>query len=64
MINADQIGGILRALIPGGVALLAHYGIGTDEQNTIILTALATAATTVWSAWTNKPGTVIPTKTS
>jgi len=62
--NADQIGGVLRALIPGGVALASHYGIGTDEQNTIILTALATAVVTVWSAWTNKPGTVIPTKTS
>ncbi len=60
--NSDQIGGIIRALIPGVVALATHYGLGTADQDTIIATAVATAAVVIWSAVTNKPGTVIPTK--
>lgn len=59
--NTDQIGGIIRALIPGVVAMATHYGLGTADQDTIIATAVATAAVAVWSALTNKPGTVIPT---
>jgi len=58
--NSDQIMGILRAMIPGIVAALSHWGIGTDAQNTVILTALATGIVAAWSAYTNKPGTVIP----
>ena len=61
MLNADQIGGILRALIPGAVALATHYGIGTDAQDTAIATAVATGVVAVWSAYTNKSGTTIPT---
>ena len=58
--NADQIGGIIRALIPGAVALATHYGLGSETQDTINATAIATAVVAVWSAITNKPGTVIP----
>ena len=61
--NADQVGGIIRALIPGVVALLSHYGIGTDAQITSVMTAIATGVVMAWSTWTNKPGTVIPSKT-
>ena len=60
--NTDQIGGIARALIPGVVALATHYGFGTTDQDTIIATAIATCAVAVWSAVTNKPGTVIHSK--
>ena len=60
--NANQLGGIIRALIPGVVAIATHYGIGTNDQDTIIATAVATAAVAFWSAVTNKPGTVIPSK--
>ncbi len=60
--NNDQVGGIIRALIPGVVAIATHYGIGTNDQDTIIATAVATAAVAIWSAVTNKPGTVIPSK--
>ena len=60
--NSDQLGGIIRALIPGVVALAAHYGVGTADTDTIIATAVATAAVAIWSAVTNKPGTVIPSK--
>ena len=61
--NSDQVGGITRALIPGLVALATHYGLGTADQDTIILTAIATALVAVWSAITNKPGTYIPPDT-
>ena len=60
--NADQIGGLLRAAIPGIVALGTHYGIGSAEQITVTATAVATFVVAMWSVWTNKPGTVIPTK--
>jgi hypothetical protein len=60
--NSDQLGGIIRALIPGVVALATHYGVGTTDTDTIIATAVATAAVAIWSAVTNKPGTVIPSK--
>ena len=60
--NANQLGGIIRALIPGVVAFATHYGIGTTDTDTIIATAVATAAVAIWSAVTNKPGTVIPSK--
>ena len=60
--NANQLGGIIRALIPGVVAFATHYGIGTNDQDTIIATAVATAVVAIWSAVTNKPGTVIPSK--
>ena len=59
--NSDQVGGIVRALIPGHVAMATHYGLGTADQDTIILTAIATAIVAVWSAITNKPGTYIAT---
>ena len=58
--NADQMGGIIRAMIPGLVALATHYGLGTTAEDTMIATAVATCAVAVWSAITNKPGTVIP----
>lgn len=60
--NGDQLMGIFRALIPGAVAGMAHWGIGTDAQNTAALTALATMIVALWSTYTNKPGTVIPPK--
>ena len=53
--TADQIGGILRAVIPGIVALASHYGFGSAAQDTLILTAIATAIVAGWSAWTNSP---------
>ncbi len=62
MLNSDQVGGIIRALIPGFVAFATHFGLGTADQDTIIATAIATAIVSVWSAITNKPGTVIPPK--
>jgi len=62
MLNADQVGGIIRALIPGSVVILTHYGFGTADRDTIILTALATFVVSAWSAFTNQSGTVIPPK--
>ena len=59
--NADQVGGLIRAFTPFAVMLASHFGIG-EPVVTITAGALATFVTAVWSVWTNKPGTVIPTK--
>ena len=58
--NADQFGGIIRAFTPPLVAALSHWGIGTDASNTAIVTAVTAGVVAAWSAWTNRPGTVIP----
>lgn len=57
--NNDQVGGVIRAIVPGIAAALSHYALN-DATWTIVLTSLATAAVAVWSYRTNKPGTVIP----
>lgn len=60
MPTADQLGGILRAFIPGATALATHFGLGTDAQDTVIATAAVTLVVSVWSAYTNRPSKVIP----
>lgn len=55
----DQLMGIFRALIPGLVAALTHYGIGTDAQDTVAATAIATGIVAAWSAWTNSKTAMI-----
>ena len=51
--NPDVLLGILRALIPGAVAAATHFGLGTDAQDTVIATAVATAIVAGWSSYTN-----------
>ena len=58
-ITSDQLMGIFRAVIPGIVAALAHFGIGTDAQNTVIVTAVATGIVAAWSAYTNSQAAMI-----
>ena len=60
--NTDQITGILRAVLAaiGGWAIGKGY---IDNGTATMLSGVAvTIGTALWSAWTNKPGTVIPTK--
>ena len=51
--NPDILMGVLRAVIPGAVAAATHFGLGTDAQDTIIATAIATAIVAGWSSYTN-----------
>ena len=51
--SPDILMGILRALIPGVVAAATHFGLGTDAQDTVIATAIATALVAGWSSYTN-----------
>ena len=51
--NSEQLMGVFRAIIPGIVAALAHWGIGTDAMDTAIATAVATAIVAGWSSWSN-----------
>ena len=49
--NANQLAGILRAVIPALVAYLAGKGIFFDADTwNVILTSLATAGIAAWSA--------------
>lgn len=58
--TADQLGGILRAFIPGATALATYYGLGTGAQDTVIATGAVTLIVSIWSAYTNRPSKVIP----
>ena len=57
--NSDMLMGIFRAVIPGMVAALTHYGIGTDAQDTLLATAAATGLVAAWSAYSNTPKAMI-----
>lgn len=60
--NADQLGGIIRAV----AAAIGGYFVGKGLIDASTVTSLAGAAATIgvaiWSAFTNKPGTVIESK--
>ena len=57
--NADQMMGICRAFIPGLAAAIAHWGLGTDAQNTVLLTAAATGLVASWSTYSNSQSSMI-----
>ena len=58
--NADQIGGVVRAVVGIGTAWLLGRGYITSGTAADISTAVLAVVVAGWSAWTNKPGTVIP----
>lgn len=60
--NTDQMGGILRAVLPPLVAFATAKGWVSAGNADWLITGLATFAAAGWSWWTNKPGTVIPSK--
>ena len=57
--NSDMLMGLFRAVIPGLVAALTHFGIGTDAQDTVVATAAATGLVAAWSAYSNTPKAMI-----
>ena len=60
--NADQLAGILRAILPAAVAFAVAKGwVGIGNADWIVASVVSIAVAG-WSAWTNKPGTVIPPK--
>jgi hypothetical protein len=60
--NADQVGGIVRAILAAIGGYFVGKGLVDSATMTTIVGAAATIAAAVWSAWTNKPGTAIPPK--
>ena len=58
--NWDQIGGILRAVIPTASAIGVAKGWYSVDTQALILPALLGVGAAIWSYFTNKPGTVIP----
>jgi glycerol-3-phosphate dehydrogenase len=61
--NADQIGGIVRALLAAASGWAVGHGYLDNNTALALSGAVVTIATAVWSFYTNKPGTVIPPKT-
>ena len=60
--NSDQLTGILRAILPAIVAFAVAKGwVGVGNADWVVTSVIALAAAG-WSAWTNKPGTVIAPK--
>ena len=60
--NSDQIGGIIRAVLSAVGGYFVGKGMIDGGTVTTIAGAIATLVTAVWSAWTNRGGTVIPAK--
>ena len=58
--NSDQVGGLLRTLaaMVGGFAV-GHGWLSANDA-TLYGGMIVAAGVAAWSAYTNKPGTVIP----
>jgi hypothetical protein len=54
----DQIGGVVRAILAGGVGWAINKGLIPAGDYADLLTGLTLAAVAVWSAWTNRPANI------
>ena len=61
--NAEQIGGIVRALLAAVSGWAVGHGYLDNNTALAVSGGLVTIATAAWSYYTNRPGTVIPHKT-
>ena len=61
--NGDQIGGIIRAILPPLVAFGVAKGWVNAGNADWVIASITSIAVAIWSVWTNKPGTVIAPKT-
>jgi membrane protein DedA with SNARE-associated domain len=61
--NSDQIGGIIRAVVPALFGWLAGKGIITPDQagalTQAVIPAVVTIAAVLWSVHSNKSGKLI-----
>jgi hypothetical protein len=57
--NSEQLMGMLRVAIPPLAAAVSHWGIGTDAQNTAVITAIAIGVSGAWDAYTNSQTALI-----
>jgi uncharacterized membrane protein HdeD (DUF308 family) len=53
MLTANQINGILRAIVPAGVAFAVGKGWIAQSNATDLITALVALGSAVWSVYTN-----------
>lgn len=61
--NADQIGGIVRAILAAVAGYFVGKGVVDQGTATTIVGAIGTLVVAVWSVVTNRSGKVIPPKT-
>lgn len=57
--NSDQLGGILRAIMPAAIAYAVAKGWVSASSAADVGAALVTLAMAVWSIYTNKSGKTI-----
>ena len=60
--NADQFGGLVRAIVGPAIAYGAGKGWFGPDTAALLMTAADSVAIAGWSFVTNKPGTVIAPK--
>lgn len=60
--NTDQVAGIARALLSAAGGWAVGAGYLDSNTATAVAGALVTILTAIWSAYSNRPGTVIPAK--
>ena len=58
--NADQIGGIVRAILTAVGGIVVAKGWTDGATFTLISGAIVTIAGALWSIYTNRSGKVIP----
>ena len=57
--NADMLGGIIRAIFPSVFAFLVGHGTLPAGDYGAVVTALVSLATAAWSIHTNRTGKTI-----
>lgn len=60
--NLDQVMGIIRAVLAAAGGWAVGHGYLDNATATAVSGAVVVLVTAGWSAYTNRPGTVIPTK--
>lgn len=60
--NQDQLGGVIRAILPPFIAYAVAKGWINAGSADWIIASIVGIGTAIWSAYTNRPGTVIPSK--
>ena len=60
--NADQFGGLVRSIVLFVAGIAVNKGLIDQDTATTVVAAFVAIAAYGWSHWTNRPGTVIPSK--
>lgn len=57
--NSDQITGVIRAIVPVAIAMLASKGLDLTASTDVIVAAIAALFAAAWSIHNNRTGKII-----